>query len=530
MRRWNGWGDDSFHFPLPESAGALLERLIGPPWRPKDVSFEEAASRVPASRLGEHPLIRTEPAVRLSHAAGQSFPDWLGLRSGTVAAFPDAVAFPESVEEVERLLGLAKEIGAAIIPYGGGTSVVGHLTAAAEGRPTITVVMNRLNRLLELDQTGCLAAFQAGVAGPHLEAVLRARGFTLGHYPQSFEYSTLGGWVATRSSGQFSLGYGRIEDLFVGGEVVSPAGRLVIPDHPASAAGPDLRQMVLGSEGRLGLITRCSVKISPLPELEVFKGAFFPDPTAAMAAVREMAQADLFLTMIRLSLAEETETSLNLGGSGLGLNLLEKWLAVRGVGRDKCLLIYGAAGRRDRVRLALDGAGEIIRRHKGVGVGQPPGRQWLKNRFRLPYLRNTLWERGYGIDTLETALPWPAVARAVGAIETALREASSRWDERIHVFSHLSHVYPHGSSIYTTYIFRLAEDPDETLARWRALKSAASLAVVAVGGTISHQHGVGLDHKPYLAAEKGRLGLAAIGSVAARFDPDGIMNPGKLID
>ncbi len=530
MRRWNGWGDSSVDYPVPAPARRIIESLLGPGTPPRDVTLEQTVARVPPSRLRDHPLISTEAKLRVTHAVGQSLPDWVAMRGGTIAAYPDGVARPGSADEVKAVLDLAATAGAAVIPYGGGTSVVGHLTVPPGDRPTISLDLGGLADLIDLDADGHLATFGAGVRGPDLEAALRPHGFTLGHFPQSFEYSTLGGWVATRSSGQFSLGYGRIEQLFVGGSVVCPAGRLDLPLHPASAAGPDLRHLILGSEGRLGVITRATVKISPRPEREVVKGAFFPDTDAGVAAVKDMAQARIPLTMIRLSLPTETHTHLQLAGDKAILRWLDKYLRLRGVGQDKCVLLYGAVGPGRRVSRALGEAARIARRHRGVGVGQSPGREWFKNRFLLPYLRNTLWSLGYAVDTLETAVPWRGLSQTVSGVEGALAGGLEDINEPVHVFTHLSHVYPHGSSVYTTYLFRLAPDPAETLDRWHRLKTAASQAIVRAGGTISHQHGVGLDHRPYLEAEKGRLGLELIRAAAGTADPGGIMNPGKLIE
>jgi len=484
---------------------------------------------VPPSRLPVHPLISADELVRLRHCAGHSLQDWINLRSGTVSTFPDGVAYPSSGEDVEEILRFAQSTGSTIIPYGGGTSVVGHLSAPDGNRPVITVDMRRMNALLRIDPEGCLATFQAGVRGPDLEAALRAHGFTLGHYPQSFEYSTLGGWVATRSAGQLSMGYGRIERLFVGGAVATPVGRLDLPVLPASAAGPDIKEFILGSEGRLGIITLATVRITPLPQEEVFHAAFFPGQGQAIQAVRELVQSNVPLAMVRLSLPRETTTNLTLAGHSKMISLLKRWLSIRGVGEDKCMIIYGASGSRKKNRWALARALEIIKRHRGVPVGARPGKEWHKNRFRAPYLRNSLWERGYAVDTLETATTWNRVPGTVEAIESSLGSGLQETGEKVHVFTHLSHVYPHGSSIYTTYLYRLAASPEETVRRWRILKGAASAAIVKCGGTISHQHGVGIDHLPQLEAEKGHLGIRMIGSLCQSLDPEGIMNPGKLV-
>jgi alkyldihydroxyacetonephosphate synthase len=528
MRRWNGWGDDSILYPLPPAALKRLEGWVGPSAPLRDAALESTLRSVPPSRLPPHPLVSVEPFDRLVHALGQSFSDWLALRSGRIPAYPDGVAYPLDEAQVQELLRYAAACGAALIPYGGGTSVAGHINPLP-GRPALTLDLGRMNRLLQLDERSLLATFGAGVCGPDLEAQLRAHGLTLGHYPQSFEYSTLGGWIATRSSGQQSLRYGRIERLFAGGRIVSPAGALDLPPFPASAAGPDLREAVLGSEGRLGVITTATVRASPLPEHEAFLAVFFADFAAGQEAVRQMQRAGLPLALLRLSTAVETATTLALASHEAAIAALEALLSLRGLKRQRCMLLAGFAGQAELMRHVRHAALEIAGRCGGVHVGRGFGEQWHKNRFRTPYLRNTLWDLGYGIDTLETAVTWTQVDETLEDIETALRGALEPFGERVHVFTHLSHTYPTGSSIYTTYLFRLAQDPGETLQRWQAMKSAASRAIVAHGGTISHQHGVGVDHAPYLEAEKGPLGVALIAAAARTMDPDGMMNPGKLL-
>lgn len=531
MRRWNGWGDDTVRYPVPAGALAWLAEQIGPSVPPQDVAFEQALLGVPPSPLPEHPLIYTDAAERLRHARGQSLPDWVALRSGRIGAFPAGVAYPESEEDLRTLFAYARQNDAVLIPYGGGTSVVGHINPQPDGPPAVTVDLSHMSDLLDLDETSRLATFGAGVRGPHLEAALRAHGYTLGHFPQSFEYSTLGGWVATRSSGQQSLYYGRIEHLFAGGLLVTPSGDLRMNPYPASAAGPDVRQMVLGSEGRMGILSRAVVRISPLPEAEQFHGVFFHTWEQGVEAVREMVQALLPLSMLRLSNAAETEATLVLAGHERLVAYAHRGLSALGYRRhEKCMLIFAATGRAGTVRRAVREAAGIARRHGGLPTGQYMGRQWRKSRFLSPYLRNSLWEQGYALDTLETTVPWADVLPTAEAIIGALRGALEAVGERVYVFAHLSHLYPTGASIYVTFIFRVMPDPDQTLEHWQRLKRAGSEAVVAHGGTISHQHGVGTDHAPYLAAEKGPLGMALIRSAARQCDPDGILNPGKLFD
>jgi alkyldihydroxyacetonephosphate synthase len=531
VRRWNGWSEEGASARLPADALRILAQAIGPGRPQPDARFEDAVAAVPASRLGDDPGLSIEPADRVRHARGQSLPDWVALRSGRLGWVPDAVARPATDDDVHRLFARAQRAGAIVIPFGGGTSVVGGVTPAhGEDRPAITVAMEALSGLRGLDEASGLATFGAGTVGPDVEAALAPHGLTLGHFPQSWERSTVGGWVATRSAGQQSIGFGRIEQLFAGGRLVAPAGTLVMPPHPASAAGPDLRQLVLGSEGRFGIVTEAILRTMPPPAREAFPAWFLPDWPRALEAARAIARADLPLSMARLSTPAETESLLALGGRRGRVRALRAWLRLRGVGPKPSLLLVAASGTEKLVELAVREVGSIVRRHGGTAVGGSIGRQWLRTRFRTPDLRDALWDAGYAIDTLETSADWSRVAELASGVPAAITAALEADGERVHVFGHLSHVYPSGSSLYVTCAFRLADDPDETLDRWRRIKTAASEAIVAGGGTISHQHGVGRDHAPYLAAEKGELGMAVLGDIARRFDPDRRMNPGALLE
>ena len=529
MRRWNGWGREDVEYPWSDSAAAYLVDLIGEGNPKPGIGYADVIATVPASRLPDHPLVIVIPAERLRHARGQSLPDWVAISSGKIGVFPDGVAYPNSEADLRDLLDYASITGISIIPYGGGTSVVGHINPLPGDAPVLTVDMSRLNQLLDFDVSSRLARFEAGICGPDLETILNSRGFTLGHFPQSFEYSTLGGWIATRSSGQQSCHYGRIEDLFAGGRVETPAGRLDLPALPASAAGPDLRQLILGSEGRFGLISQAVVRVHLLPEKEIFRAIIFRNWSSGLAAVRTITQAGIPISMLRLSDAMEMQTTLALAGREKLVAWADRGLRALRYGSDRCLLIYGITGSRRITGRAARELKEIAREYGGFGAGSMIGDQWRKSRFLTPYLRNTLWERGYAVDTLETAVPWSAVSETAAAIQGAIQGGLDELGERVVVLIHLSHVYQDGASIYVTYIFRRADNAEETLSRWYVLKTAASEAIITKGGTISHQHGVGRDHAPYLVEEKGRLGLEALTSIGSVFDPDELLNPGKLV-
>jgi alkyldihydroxyacetonephosphate synthase len=535
MRRWNGWGDDAIEAPAPTAALQFLAQAIGPGTPQRSATLADACARLerdhPSRLAGRNdlpPLVSTRTEDRIRHGAGQSLGDWIGLRFGNVGPVADGIARPQTSAQVRELLEWAATQGVVVIPCGGATSVAGHLQPPDSDRACVILDMRRMNALLELDAASQLARFQAGIVGPDIEAALAPQGFMLGHFPQSYEYATLGGWIASRSSGQQSLRYGRIEQLFAGGVLETPRGTLSLPPFPASAAGPDLREQVLGSEGRVGVITEAIVRVTRRPDVERFVAVFLPDWDAGVAATRTLVQLRTPLSMLRLSNPIETETLLRLAGHGSQVAWLERYLGWRGARAGKVMMMLGLTGTRAQVEAAWSQAHATLRSHAGVSVGTKLGDHWKKSRYAGVYLRNALWDAGYAIDTMETAIPWSATAATVPAMETAGREALAQFGERCHAYTHLSHVYGSGSSAYTTFLFRIGPDQQSTHARWAALKRAVSEAIVASGGTISHQHGVGRDHAPYVVHEKGPVGMAAIEAGFAHFDPTGVLDSGNV--
>jgi alkyldihydroxyacetonephosphate synthase len=267
-----------------------------------------------------------------------------------------------------------------------------------------------------------------------------------------------------------------------------------------------------------------------MPQEEAFYAIIFHDWAGGVAAVRAIAQADVPVSMVRLSDAQETETTLALSGRNRTVAWADRGLRGLNYGSERCLLLFGVTGSRRETRRARAQTKTIARQHGGLPIGSMIGNQWQKSRFSTPYLRNTLWERGYGLDTLETAVNWSSVLETVKGVKEAIANGLNDMSERVLVFAHLSHVYHDGASIYVTYLFRRATDADETLRRWQVLKTAASRVIVSQGGTISHQHGVGLDHAPYLQAEKGPLGMAWLKAVGQTADPRCSLNPDKLLE
>ena len=533
MRLWNGWGNENSELTMELNDGLreLLEALVGPGTSLNQATLKEVISNVPTSRLEDHPLIETDPETRVRHARGQSLPDWLDMHSGNVDTFPDGVAFPESTEQVRELLAYARENDLIVIPYGGGTSVVGHINPVKSDRPILTIDMGKMSSLLNIDTESQLATFGAGTPGPVVEEALKEHGYTLGHFPQSWELSTVGGWVASRSSGQQSLHYGRIENMFAGGIIETMNGTMTIPTIPASSAGPDIREMILGSEGRIGIITEVTVRITPLPEEEKFQVIFFPSWQIGIKAARELIQQRVALSMVRLSNPLETTSLLHMGAGSdsSGVVALEKSLSEKGIGEGKVMMTFGVTGSARHCETAYQLAIDHCAALGGFVDQSGLGENWAHGRFRAPYLRDPLGAEGYIVDTMETAVDWSKVSEAAENIEEAIRTALDDEGERVHAYTHLSHVYGQGSSIYTTYLFRIGESYELGKNRWMKLKKAGADQIVAHGGTISHQHGVGSDHKNYLAEEKGEFGIAAIHSLCKQFDPYGQMNPGKLL-
>ncbi len=530
-RRLDGWGFAGQSF-APSSAllDWLRDRLGGAEPLPAfDPATLEAPSPSPLPELG----CRVSRAAldRFAHSRGRGFPDLVRLRTATVARLPDAVASPAGEAELEALLALGESHGMKLIPWGGGTSVTGGVNPPPGPEPVVTVDLGRFSGLEDLDPVSGLATFGAGTLGPAIEAALAAEGWTLGHFPQSWELSTLGGWIATRSAGQESLGYGRIEALVAGLDLVAPAGHLRVPAMPASAAGPDLRQLVLGSEGRFGVITRAVVRVRPLPESRRVEALLVPSWCRGAAAARELVQAGVPLALLRLSDAPETEVAMRVGlGHHAWAPLARRWLGFRGIGEDACLLLLGATGSHGAVDAALEDARALLKPHGAVSLGRGPGNRWLADRFRHPYLRDGLLDVGYATETLETAVPWSRLDALREAVVAALQAAAAAGERPSPVLCHLSHPYRDGASLYFTFFFRCPRDPDQAIHRWARIKRRASEAIARAGGTLSHHHGIGAWHAPWYPHEAGDDGSRALRRVARELDPLGVLNPHVLFD
>jgi alkyldihydroxyacetonephosphate synthase len=530
MKLWNGWGEENTDYPLPGNAEEYLTDFLGDFQDLPDATRADTIISVPESRLKHKDFISLDPLDRFDHSHGQSLPDWIYMRSGQIPNITDGVTYPRTDQDIKKIFDFARENQVTLIPYGGGTSVVGHVNPPKMDNPVLTVDLSGLNQILKIDKSSQTATIQAGMRGPDIEIELNKRGFTLGHFPQSFEYSTVGGWIASRSCGQQSYYYGRIEDLFRGGYILTPRGDMRLQPFPATAAGPDLRQLILGSEGRFGIVTCADLQIRPIPQFEEFYGIIFKTWDDGVAAVRQIAQNRIQVSMLRLSDANETETTFVLSGRETLVRMATMGLSKLGYGRHMCLLILGVTGDKTATTQARKSAIQICRQHGGIFTSNMIGKAWAKSRFLTPYLRNTLWDAGIALDTLETAVPWSQVSSTKKSIINSITETARIRQLRLLVFGHLSHVYQTGASIYITYLFRRSPIPGENLEHWRAVKKAASQAILDQNGTISHQHGVGSDHADYLGNEIGELGINFLTDAVKYFDPNGLMNSRALIN
>lgn len=521
---------------LPKAARRYLTRELG--WTPRptppvpvaDITL--APSRLPeeartafVALLGEGNVL-TDREARLRRAGGKSYLDLLRRRSGDAMDAPDAVVTPGSTEETAALLAACAEHGVVVVPFGGGTSVVGGLAGAdPDDRPTIAVDLARMASVQALDVPSSLVTVGPGMRGPALEEELAREGLTFGHLPQSWEFATLGGYAATRSAGQASTGVGRFDDLVTGLTLATPSGVLEVGHPPASAAGPDLLGLALGSEGTLGVITELTLRVRPKAMASTYEGWSFRSWPAGLAALQRLARHDLLPDVVRLSDADETKANL-LMASGAGAKALRGTLRTRGHG-EGCLLVLGWEGMPALIRARQSAAASLLREGGAIRLGRRVGDSWKKHRFSGPYLRDRLMDGGLLVETLETAATWVALPTVYDAVRRALREALTRDGRRPLVMTHVSHGYPTGASLYFTVL--ADRDDDLPIQQWLSAKRAATDALLGAGGTLTHHHAVGADHRPWLEREVGALGIEVLRAVKERLDPAGICNPGVLL-
>ena len=531
--KWWGWGWEERTLPV-ESRPALWEFLR----RRLDLDPARVRRPVPMDQILPQPCLVSPDEIaelrrivgeenvsgddydRITHAAGKGYRDLVRLRSGRIERVPDLVVFPEDEDSVRRLLEFARRRVYAVVPFGGGTGVVGGTDTPEGFAATIALDTRRMRSVLDIDAASGLVTAQAGIRGPQLEEALEGRGLTLGHFPQSWEFSTLGGWIATRAVGGLSNRYGRIEDLVVGVRLVTPTRTIDLSPLPGRSHGPDLRELVLGSEGTLGVITQATLRAHPRPTARRFASRLFRSFLEGMAVLRAMARDMALPDMAYLSDEEETRfaaanAGLAPGGGGPIRRRLE----------GGSLLLMGFEGTRADVGFRRRAA---VRYARGsLNLGSRPAERWYAERFELPYLRDSLLDHGVLVDTVETAASWSSLVAVYEAGRKALQEALWKDGSPGLVLCHVSHVYADGASLYYTFLTRQRDR--EEIAQWEAIKAAVTRAFIESGGALSHHHGIGVDHAPYLPRVIGEDGIVVLRALKRELDPEGIMNPGKLV-
>ncbi|WET78778.1 FAD-binding oxidoreductase [Amycolatopsis sp. QT-25] len=529
-RSWTPEAGDAAH--LPAKALRWLVQRIGPLGSAAPFA-EIPALSVPDPALGEQPKRDLEelvgadhvlvgPEERLARAGGLSYLDLIRRRGFGDFPVPDAVVLPENPAEVQSVLEICARHDVGVVPFGGGTSVVGGVSALRGDKSAVIALdLTRLDELVSVDPVSRIAVLRAGVTGPEADRLLAAHGFTLGHVPQSYERATIGGFAATRSAGQASSGYGRFEDMVTGVRLATPRGEWKLGVAPASAAGPDLRHLAIGSEGALGVITEVTLRVRPVPEVRRYEGYVLDGWENGAAAVRELAQRHVLADVTRLSDVEESEVSLALNDS-LKTKALRRYLKARGV-HAPCLLIVGweGASKREVARRRQETT-RVLASSGAVRIGAALGESWRRGRFSGPRQRDALMDNGVCVETLETAAYWAELSDLRDAVRAALTATLGK----AIIMCHVSHAYETGASLYFTVL--TARDETDPIGQWRRAKAAASEAITGIG-TISHHHAVGVDHTPYLAAEIGSLGVEVLRAAKKAVDPTGILNPGKLL-
>ncbi|HWX97068.1 MAG TPA: FAD-binding oxidoreductase [Solirubrobacteraceae bacterium] len=536
--RWWGWGDPAHPAGLPAHALSFLADTVGVAERPRPpVALERVRLEPPrlsaasvdslrdaAGRDG----VRDDHLTRVEHAVGRGYPDLVRVRAGEPQGAPDAVVYPAGHEQLRAVLDLCGELHIAVVPFGGGTSVVGGVAPLrGEQQGVIALDLGRVGGLLSLDRASMTVRVGAGMRAAELERQLSGAGLTLGHFPQSFEYVSLGGCAATRSAGQASTGYGSIDKMVLGLRFAAPAGDIDLQAQPASAAGPGLRQLLVGSEGTLGVISELSLRVRTAPAERVYEGFLFEDFSSGVEVMRTLAQEHAAPDVARLSDRPETRMSLALAGAGGAKGLLGRaYVGLRGYG-EGCLAIMGFEGERREAAFRRARALVHARAGGGLALGRSPGEAWRRSRYSAPYLRDELLTQGVMVETLETATQWSNLHRLHEGVGGAIAAALEQCGTPGLVMCHVSHLYESGASLYFTFIARMLED--DPIGQWRAVKERASRAIVEGGGTITHHHAVGVDHAAWMDREVGAEGVAAIAALKAELDPAGIMNPGKLL-
>jgi alkyldihydroxyacetonephosphate synthase len=532
--KWWGWGDPAVEPELDSEALDILSERLGElePWplaaEIGDFTMPPPQSLPPAliEAVGTENVFDSHED-RLRHASGRGYVDLARMRLGGIEAAPDAVLMPTDADALRRVLDVCAAERVAVVPFGGGTSVVGGVEAIRGPHERLVSLDLGAFRQVAVDRRSLTARLGAGLRGPEAEAALGREGVTLGHFPQSFEYATIGGFAATRSAGQASSGYGRFDALVSSIGLLAPSGNLQTLETPHTAAGPALRELIVGSEGILGVIPEVTVRVRPAPAVRRYEAWIAESFESGAEIVRSLAQGPGLPTVIRVSDEEETQGSLALSGPrGAAGRLFDGYLGLRRR-RGGCLMIVGFEGEEESVARRRALTVRALRAGAAAYLGQAAGASWEHGRYQGPYLRDTLIGMGAMVETLETSHTWSRLGELHAAVVAAVGDSLAAQGTPGLVWCHLSHAYPDGASLYFTFSARARRGAE--LEQWRAVKQAASEAIVSCGATITHHHAVGRDHAPYMKAEVGETGLELLRAVKNQLDPAGIMNPGKLL-
>ena len=478
-------------------------------------------------------IITTDEETRLKKALGKSYTDLLKIILNQPLHLPDAVASPGDHKEVLAILKICSRYKVQIVPFGGGTNVVGALNMKTYERPRLILDMTRMSRLLNLDEINHTAVFQAGIYGPEIEDLLNAKGFTLGHFPQSFQYSSLGGWIATRSAGQESSGYGRIEDIVISLKVATPLGTVTTSPFEADAEGVNLKSVFFGSEGMLGVVTEAMVRVHFTPQTKTWSVALFPAFEQGMEAIKHLVQKGIFPCVIRYSDVHETSLLSLLTHedqstlSKIKASLSKRILNLKGI-RTPSLLMMRFDGEKPECEAKTKIVSAVLREYNGFSLGPGLGKKWERTRFNLPYLRDALIERGIFVDTMETVVPWSRIKTLKQTLLSGLQNSKAFGYERGILLAHLSHVYATSSSIYFTVI--TAQDKENPQGQWDEIKKIVTDVIIECGGALSHHHSIGRDHQPWYIAKTDSLTMEILRTLKRTVDPDHILNPCKLFD
>ena len=557
VMKWSGWGveGESFDVGGRPYFWNYAKRHLGisettPRTRPVDVANiklppSRAPGRLLAALAGVVGAARcsTADADRLIHAYGKSTRDLWRIRNGRVDAAPDAVVFPANEGEVCALIDVARDTGAALIPFGGGSNVAGCVeTLSAGERPVVTVNLRLMNRVLNIDRAAGTAQVQPGILGPDLEQALNGAGLTLGHFPDSFPYSSVGGWVAARSSGMLSDGYGNAEDMVLALRMATPKGMIATRCVPHASNGPNANHLCIGSEGTLGIITEMTMAVRPMPERREFHGYLFPSFVAGIEAIHDTVDRGVRPVLSRLN--DPMKTQL-LGAvrrrdgwwQSRTKSLMKAFLThARGFDmQNACVMISAFQGDSDDITGRRRAAERVYRRHGGISLGRGPGDAFAESKYDFPYVRDFLMDYGVICDVAETSATWPCLGKLYDAAMRRIGDTLRRDGRLGWVGCHLSHSYSSGASLYFSYAFPCrfgadgSYDVNAELAYYARVKLESLKCFAEMGATLSHHHAVGYEHLPWLPGESCVAGGTATEAVKQYLDPTGIMNPGKLV-